>query len=218
MRSMSVVVFGPLTLEGVTLSPRERAVLSALVLRAGRPVTTDELADALWGDEPPGTWQKQLQASIGRVRAAIGRNAIATSPGAYTLRIDPDTVDAERFERLAASARQHLDDDPARAVDAAERALALWRGTPYADLASWAPAVVESERLDEVRMELEEVRVDGHLQARRARGIRRRRRAAGSGGAAAGTTLGAPRHRALPGRPPGRRARGDPRSARTTRR
>ncbi len=218
MRSMSVAVFGPLTLEGVTLSPRERAVLSALVLRAGRPVTTDELADALWGDEPPGTWPKQLQASIGRLRTAIGRNAIATSPGAYTLRIDPDTVDAERFERLAASARRHLDDDPARAVDAVERALALWRGTPYADLASWAPAVVEAERLDEVRMELEELRVDGAPAARRARGIRRRRRAAGSGGAAAGTTLDAPRHRALPERPPGRRARGDPRSTRTPRR
>ncbi|WP_372459984.1 nSTAND1 domain-containing NTPase [Agromyces humatus] len=161
---MSVVVFGPLTLEGVTLSPRERSVLSALVLRADRPVTTDELADALWGDEPPGTWQKQLQASIGRVRAAIGRNAIATSPGAYTLRIDPETVDVERFERLAASARRHLDDDPARALDAVERALELWRGTPYADLATWTPAVVEAERLDEVRMELEEARVDAHLR------------------------------------------------------
>ena len=164
MRSMSVAVFGPLTLEGVTLSPRERAVLSALVLRASRPVTTDELADALWGDDLPETWPKQLQASIGRLRTAIGRNAIATSPGAYTLRIDPDTVDAERFERLAASARRHLQDDPARAVDAIERALALWRGAPYADLASWAPAVVEAERLDGVRMELEELRVEGHLQ------------------------------------------------------
>ena len=164
MRSMSVVVFGPLTLEGVTLSPRERAVLSALVLRADRPVTTDELADALWGDDSPRTWPKQLQASIGRVRAAIGRDAITTSPGAYTLRIDPDTVDAERFERFAASARAHLDDDPARALDAVERALELWRGTPYADLASWAPAVVEAARLDEVRMELEEARVDAHLR------------------------------------------------------
>ena len=40
----------------------------------------------------------------------------------------------------------------------------LWRGAPYADLASWPPAVVEAERLDEVRMELEEVRVDAHLR------------------------------------------------------
>jgi DNA-binding SARP family transcriptional activator len=161
---MSVGVFGPLSLEGVSLSPRERAVLSALVLRAGRPVTTDELAEALWGDELPVTWPKQLQASIGRVRTAIGRNAIETTPGAYVLRVDPETVDTERFDRLAASARQHLDDDPARAVDAAERALSLWHGTPYADLVSWPPALVESERLDEVRMELEEVRLDGRLR------------------------------------------------------
>lgn len=164
MRSMSVAVFGPLTLEGVTISPRDRAVLAALVLRAGRPVTTDELAEALWGDDPPGTWPKQLQASIGRLRTALGRDAVATSPGAYTLRIDPDTVDAERFERHAASARHHLDEDPARALDAAERALDLWRGTPYADLAAWPPAVVESGRLDEVRMEVEEVRADAHLR------------------------------------------------------
>lgn len=164
MRSMSVAVFGPLTLEGVTISPRDRAVLAALVLRAGRPVTTDELAEALWGDDPPGTWPKQLQASIGRLRTALGRDAVATSPGAYTLRIDPDTVDAERFERHAASARHHLDEDPARALDAAERALELWRGTPYADLAAWPPAVVESGRLDEVRMEVEEVRAGAHLR------------------------------------------------------
>lgn len=164
MRSMGLGVFGPLTVEGVSLSPRERTVLSALVLRAGRQVTTDELAEAVWGDELPGTWPKQLQASVGRVRNAIGRNAIETTPGGYVLRVDPESVDAERFERLAASARTHLEDDPARALDAAERALALWRGTPYVDLSSWPPALVESERLDEVRMELEELRVDAHLR------------------------------------------------------
>jgi DNA-binding SARP family transcriptional activator/outer membrane protein assembly factor BamB len=164
MRSMGLAVFGPLTLEGVTLSPRERSVLAALVLRAGRHVTTDELADALWGDDPPGTWAKQLQASVGRVRNAIGRDAIETTPGAYLLRIDPESIDVQRFEQHAASARLHLEVDPARALDAAERALALWRGSPYADLASWPPALVESERLDELRMELEELRVDAHLK------------------------------------------------------
>ncbi len=164
MRNMGVGIFGPLDIEGVSLSPRERTLLSALVLRAGRPVTTDELAEALWGDEPPATWTKQLQASIGRVRAAIGRNAVVTTPGGYAVRIDPETVDAERFERFAASAREHLRDDPARAVDAAERALALWRGIPYADLSAWAPAIVESERLEELRRDTEEVRLDARLQ------------------------------------------------------
>ena len=109
MRSMGLGVFGPLTVEGVSLSPRERTVLSALVLRAGRQVTTDELAEAVWGDDLPGTWTKQLQASVGRVRNAIGRNAIETTPGGYVLRVDPESVDAERFERLPASARTHLE-------------------------------------------------------------------------------------------------------------
>lgn len=165
MRGMGVGVFGPVHLEGTSLSPRERMVLSALVLRAGRLTTTDELAEAVWGDEPPETWAKQLQASIGRVRVAIGRNLIETTPGGYALRIDPDMIDVERFERLAASARHHLDGgDPARAIDAADRALTLARGAAYADLAAWPPAVVESERLDELRMGLEEVRLDARLQ------------------------------------------------------
>ncbi|SDS10401.1 DNA-binding transcriptional activator of the SARP family [Agromyces flavus] len=159
-----MAVFGPLTLEGVSLSPRERRLLSALILRAGRPVTVDELGEAIWSEALPGTWTKQLQASIGLVRGAIGRDSIETSPGAYTLRIDPDAVDTERFERLATSARDHLEVDPARALDAAQRALELWRGTPYADLASWPPAVVEAGRLDELRMELEEIRIDAHLR------------------------------------------------------
>ncbi|WP_430645572.1 BTAD domain-containing putative transcriptional regulator [Agromyces sp. GXS1127] len=162
---MGIGVFGPLRLEGVSLSPRERIVLSALVLRGGRPTTTDELADAVWRDDPPETWPKQLQISIARIRAAIGRDAIETSPGRYTLRIDPDTVDAERFERFASSARDHLEgDDPARAVDAADRALALWRGTPYADLTDWPSALVEAERLDEVRLDVEEVRLAARLR------------------------------------------------------
>lgn len=161
---MSVGVFGWLVLDGAPLSRTDRVVLAALVLRAGHVVTTGELADALWADEPPATWPKQLQASIGRVRAAIGRSAIETTPGGYRLRIDPDTVDAERFERLASSARRYLEDgDPARALDAAARALGLWRGAPYADLATWPPAVVEAERLDEVRMDAEEVRLEARL-------------------------------------------------------
>ena len=40
---------GPLALGG----PRQRAVLAALLLRAGRVVPTDQLVDELYGAEPP---------------------------------------------------------------------------------------------------------------------------------------------------------------------
>ncbi|WP_160423606.1 BTAD domain-containing putative transcriptional regulator [Agromyces seonyuensis] len=161
---MVMRVFGPLAVEGAKLSPRERTVLAVLALVPDRPVSTDELADALWGERPPGTWPKQLQASIARVRAAIGRESVETTPEGYALRIDPDSIDARRFERYARAAREHLADDPARSLDAADRALALWRGIPYADLASWPAAAVEAERLTEVRMDLEEVRLRAALR------------------------------------------------------
>ena len=164
MRNMSVWVLGPLLTDGGPLSPRERSVLSALVLRAGFAVTPDELADAVWGDGPPGTWPKQLQASIGLVRRSIGGRTIATGTGGYTINLDPDSVDAVRFDRLVDAARVHLgSDDPARAADALDRALDLWRGAPYPDLQSWPPAVVESQRLTEVRVEAEELRLGARL-------------------------------------------------------
>ena len=166
MRSMGLAVFGPLALEGVTLSPRERSVLSALVLRAGRPVTTDELADALWGDEPPGTWAKQLQASVGRVRNAIGRDAIETTPGAYLLRIDPESIDVQRFEQYAASARLHLDDDPARALDADRGERRVVVGGVEDDLGR-APA--GRERRPAVRERLHQVGL-GRLESAHAEG------------------------------------------------
>src|SRR6266536_3232006 len=37
-----------------------RLVFAYLVSQEGRPVTRDELADALWGDTPPAKWEKAL--------------------------------------------------------------------------------------------------------------------------------------------------------------
>ena len=65
-------MLGDLTIDGGRLSPKERSLLAALVLRAGNVVTPPELADAVWGDEPPGTWPKQVQAFVVRIRRALG--------------------------------------------------------------------------------------------------------------------------------------------------
>ncbi|GGI47387.1 DNA-binding SARP family transcriptional activator [Agromyces flavus] len=155
---MSVGVLGPLLTDNGPLSPRERSVLSALVLRSGFPVSPHELADAVWGDDPPGTWPKQVQHAVSLLRRALGSRLIRTGPGGYTIVLDPDSVDARRFDRLVEAARAHADDgDPARAIDALDRALELWRGAPYPDLPEWPPAVVESARLSEVRVEAEEL-------------------------------------------------------------
>ncbi|MEI5584632.1 MULTISPECIES: nSTAND1 domain-containing NTPase [unclassified Agromyces] len=165
---MGIRVLGPLSVDDAALNLRERMVLAVLVLRNGRPVPAEEIASAVWGDIRPHTWQKQVQAAIGLVRKAVGRTSIETVDGGYRLRVDADALDVARFERLADAARTHLDaGDPVRGIDAADRALALWRGTPYAELAAWLPASGEAARLDEARMDVEEVRLDAWLRTGR---------------------------------------------------
>ena len=130
---MAIKVLGPLETGGETLSPRERAILSALVVRIGTTVGPGELADALWGDAPPTTWEQQIRNSVARIRTRLGRTTVETVGADYRLAVDPDAIDAVRFERLVSSARGHaLREEGDRAVDAYQRSLALWSGVPRA--------------------------------------------------------------------------------------
>lgn len=159
-------MLGDLTIDGGRLSPKERSLLAALVLRAGNVVTPPELADAVWRDEPPGTWRKQVQAFVVQVRRALGSTSIATTRGGYRLRVDPDSIDASRYERLIESARIHrANGDPARAIDVLERADSLWSGTPYSDLGDWPAAIAEAERLEEIRKSAEEDLQEARLES-----------------------------------------------------
>ncbi|MDQ0575801.1 nSTAND1 domain-containing NTPase [Agromyces albus] len=163
---MEIRVLGDLTIDGGRLSPKERSLLAALVLRAGNVVTPPELADAVWGDELPSTWPKQVQAFVVQIRRALGSTSIATTRGGYRLRIDPDSIDAVRYERLIEIAGVHrANGDPVRAIDVLERAASLWSGAPYSDLGEWPAAIAEAERLEEIRKSAEE-----DLQAARLEG------------------------------------------------
>src|SRR6187455_417733 len=134
---MSLLVLGPLDTGADPLSPRERAILAALVVRLGEGVAPAELADALWGEQPPATWEQQVRNSIARIRAKLGRESIETAGWEYRLAIDPESIDAVRFERLISSARQHaLHGEHDRSVDVYRKALALWRGVPLPELAA----------------------------------------------------------------------------------
>ncbi len=141
-------------------------MLSALVVRLGTAVEPAELADAYWGEQVPSTWRQQVKTSIARIRTQLGHDAVITTGSTYVLGIDPDAIDAVRFERLVSSARQRaLHGEPDRASDLYARALALWRGQPYPDISSWNPAVVEVLRLTEIRTSAEEEWLDARLDA-----------------------------------------------------
>ena len=163
---MGIGVLGPLTAgANGALSPRDRVVLSALVVRNGSATSAEELADALWGDRPPASWHKVVPGCVNRLRKTLGASAIVTSPNGYRLELPDDEVDARRFERLVAKGHQMLAlGEPDRAVLAFREALALWRGPPLRDVEEWPPARAEVERLEELRLETEEAVVDASLR------------------------------------------------------
>lgn len=162
---MTVKVLGPLdTGTEHILSPRERVVLSALIVLAGRSVATGELAEAYWGADLPRTWAQQVKTSVARIRADLGYGAVVTRGSEYALGLDYATIDAFEFERLVSDARKHaIHDENDRAVAAYRRALAMWRGAPYPELADWEPAAVEAERLAEIRRSIEEELLESRL-------------------------------------------------------
>jgi DNA-binding SARP family transcriptional activator len=140
-----------------TLSPRERAVLSALIVHAGTGVRSAELADAYWGEQVPATWAQQVKTAIARIRGTLGNDSVRTVSGGYALGLDPDLIDAVRFERLVSTARSHvLHGEADRALESYRRALALWRGDAYPDLSRWSLGAAEASRLAEIRMAAEE--------------------------------------------------------------
>ena len=173
-------MLGPLVVEGDAngLGPRDRVVLSVLVVRAGAPVTRDALADALWRDEVPTTWTKVVQGCIVRLRKVLGHAAIESGPAGYRLTLSDDELDHRLFERLLERCREALSaGDPSRASYLAQEALALWRGPALADLEGWEPGRVEAGRLDGLRMEAEEVWVEAEIAAGHSQAVLERARA-----------------------------------------
>ena len=162
-------MLGPLECDsGGSFGRRDRAVLTVLAMYVGRSISADQLADALWGDNPPATSHKALQGCVVRLRKALGANAIETSAQGYRLTITADDIDSQRFERMVGRSRELLAlGEPERAAYLLAQALGLWRGRAFEDVQSWEQANIEAGRLDELRLEAEELRVDACLRTGR---------------------------------------------------
>ncbi|MDX2807082.1 BTAD domain-containing putative transcriptional regulator [Streptomyces scabiei] len=136
---------------------RLRALLTVLALRRGRAVAVAALVDEVWADDPPADAPAALQALVGRLRRALGPDAIVSLNGGYRLAAAPDDIDLYRFARLADDgARALADGDPAGAAGLLDDALALWQGPPLADLPDRAAEAArwETRRLDAHRTRL----------------------------------------------------------------
>ncbi len=165
---MGIELLGPLTVDGRSngLAPRDKVILAALALRPGDTVTADRLADALWQDSPPATWSKVVQGSVVRLRKTLGPSAIETVEHGYRLVLQRYDVDLHEFERLLARGREQLFlGEVERASYTFGQALALWRGPPLTELEAWEPGRAEAARLEELRRDAEELRLEAELGA-----------------------------------------------------
>ncbi len=165
---MTIGVLGPLRVDdgAVRLGSRDRVVLAALAMSAGKVLSADQLADAVWHERPPASWNKNLQGCVVRLRKALGQDAIQTSPQGYRLAVPADTVDAQRFGRLVMRGRELLTlGESERVMYTLDQALALWRGRPLVELEEWEPGAIEGARLEELRLEAQDLRLEAALQA-----------------------------------------------------
>src|SRR3954469_4225751 len=142
----------------------QRSVLDLLLLRANDVVRTEDLVEELWGPTAPTTAPKMIQNAVSKLRKSGMAEVLATRAGGYMLHVDPDQVDATRFERLVDRARESLAaGSPEVAEQLLDEANGLWRGAPLADLAPEAFAQSEIARLEELRLTATETSIDAAL-------------------------------------------------------
>src|SRR5262245_10223646 len=169
---MNFGILGPLQIHDGDLELRltggkQRAVLAILLLHAGEVVSSDRLIDDLWGDEPPESGVTALQVRVSQLRKALGPSAeqLETRAPGYLLRVGPDELDLQRFERLVDQAERA---EPEIASGLLRDALALWRGPALADFAYEPFAQAAIGRLEELRLSALERRIEADLALGRA--------------------------------------------------
>jgi predicted ATPase/DNA-binding SARP family transcriptional activator len=152
---------------------KERALLAVLLIHAGQVMSADRLIDELWGSDLPANPSNALQVVVSRVRRALEAPASASNgqpderlvtrkPG-YLLDVSPEELDAGRFERLVAQARQVADADPAHRLSLLQDALSLWRGPALDEFSVEDFAREEIARLEEARIRAVEMKIDAEL-------------------------------------------------------
>jgi DNA-binding SARP family transcriptional activator/Tfp pilus assembly protein PilF len=148
-------------------APKWRSVLAALLINAGQVVSVDTLIDELWGDAAPAKAANLVSIYVLRLRQLLGEGGkallVTRSPG-YQLRIGPADTDVRQFEAMVREGRNALAaGDPSLAAGHLAEALALWRGSPLADVPRSPLVESESERLAELKLDASELRITAEL-------------------------------------------------------
>ena len=147
-----------------------RLMFAYLVAEQGRPVPRDELAEALWGDRPPATWDKALSVIVSKVRSLLtsrgvdGQRALTGAFGCYRLELPEgswvDVIVAAGARKEAEEALEVGDLETAKAAAALAESLVRQPFLPGDD-GAWVEA--KRRELAEVRVRALDVLADASL-------------------------------------------------------
>jgi DNA-binding SARP family transcriptional activator/tetratricopeptide (TPR) repeat protein len=152
-------------------APKQRVILAALALRAGQVASYDELAEIVWDGTPPAGARVAIRNYVKRLRQILGpyagRRIVTRDPG-YALEAEPDEVDVLRFTALCGRGGEAVRRDAPAAGEPGAwellgEAIGLWRGSPLVDVPSNVLITAEVPRLDALRMQAQEWRMDAGL-------------------------------------------------------
>ncbi|GAB3845785.1 ATP-binding protein [Dactylosporangium cerinum] len=159
---MSLRVLGPLRLwrggAEVDAGPRQQAVLLALLLaRVGRPTSTSELIDLIWGDDVPASALNVVQKYVGALRRVLEPALPARSAGsflhrrgnAYLFTAGPGTLDLVAFREHVDAAGAAVARHPELALDHYAEALRCWHGPAGNGIADGTGAATVFAALDD---------------------------------------------------------------------
>ncbi|MCW2877566.1 MAG: putative AfsR-like transcriptional regulator [Sphaerisporangium sp.] len=145
-------------------SAKQRMLLAALISHANTPIAMQKLFDALW-ERPPPSAKENLRLYVYHLRRTLGdTERIVRHPSGYALTVNEDELDVYRFQELAAEgARALAAGNPAKASELLARALTLWRGPAYDDLAETPFLRHAALRLEEAHLLATEQRIQADL-------------------------------------------------------
>jgi DNA-binding SARP family transcriptional activator len=148
-------------------STKRRALLAALLVRAGETVRVDQLVHELWGTRPPDSATTQVHQNVMWLRRAMGDEqglVLVTDEHGYRLDVTSDQLDVGKFEDLTRRGLAALQGgDPESAADLLRRGLGLWRGNPLSDVPATELVAAAAARLTDRWLDTWETAVDAEL-------------------------------------------------------
>lgn len=158
--------------------PKPRALLAALTVNRRRAVSSQALADIVWNEEPPDSYQASLQVFVSNIRKTLrnsgldAASVLRTESAGYRLEIPDAGCDLGRFDAARRAGSEAVAaGDPRGASELFGAALAEWSGKALDDLSGLHFAESFATAMDEERLLVASARIDAEIACGRASSV-----------------------------------------------